>query len=290
METSTPMQYRVRPLLELEQSPVDLEQMETSGQGSSDGSSEIQQNRLRSPTIQKNMEGLKMTPSKPEEPTLARARMNVTAIEHGNSHESFRVRSLSLSHSVTGNIIKDSKMDKNISGSVGKLVFSDGVDEKYFIHASQEDSVKNDRCYLEPWVIDYGTFGLESLFIDDEEREDIVVNDLVQDITKNKLYDIFIKTCTKPLPKYRAYNQKTKGVAGVLVTPGKRKTSFLPDLVNTRPTKTACCQGDGARTRAQSVVGCILNARGNNNNRSKQRPRAMSISGQQLLTRWYSKK
>ena len=139
-------------------------------------------------------------------------RMNVTAIEHGYSHESFRVRSLSLSHCVTGKIIKDSKMGKNISGSVGKLVFSDVVDEKDFNYASQEDSVKNDRSYLEPWVIEYGTFGLEYLFIDDEEREDIIVNDLVQDITKNKLYDIFTKTCTKPLPKYRAYNQSCRGL------------------------------------------------------------------------------
>ena len=152
--------------------------------------------------------------------------------------------------------------------------------------------MKNDRCYLEPWVIEYGTFDLEFLFIDDEEREDIVVNDLVQDITKNKLYDIFTKTCTKPLPKYRAYNQKAREIAVVLVTPGKRKTSFLPDLVDTRPTKTACSQGDGSRTRAQSVVGCISNVSGNRNknNKSKQRPRAISISGQQLLTKWYSKK
>ena len=39
---------------------------------------------------------LKMTPYKPEEPALAKARTKVSAIEHGNSHESFRVRSLRL--------------------------------------------------------------------------------------------------------------------------------------------------------------------------------------------------
>ena len=66
------------------------------------------------------------------------------------------------------------------------------------------------------------------------------VRNMVKDITKNKLHEIFIKTCTRPLMSYRANNTRAREIPGALVTPGKRKPSFQPDPDSPRPTKAAC--------------------------------------------------
>ena len=63
METSIPRLYRVRPVLDLDQSPVEPESsIEVSGQNSTLGSSDGMNCReLKSPTVCKGMEKLNVT-------------------------------------------------------------------------------------------------------------------------------------------------------------------------------------------------------------------------------------
>ena len=147
-------------------------------------------------------------------------------------------------------------------------------------------NLTENMVYIESWVEESGTFGLEYLFIEADEREDMEVQDLVVNLTKNKLFDIFLKTCPDPRKKYRSYHMCNKASPGVLVTPGKRKNSSLPDLENTRPTKTACHRQRGSRSRAHTVGG---SPNLKNLMQERQRTRSNSSAGQQVLTRWYAK-
>ena len=285
METSTPRYYREKPLLELEQSPVDPgSSMEISGQDTSEGTNaSLGHRELESPTVKKAMERMKMTPNKLEDEVLTKAKLSITAIEHSDSDASFRKRVTSAPLGVRKPIIMEPKLGMDRSKSVGEIDFSSW---------NSDDSVgelSNDKkVYLESWVNDCGTYGLEYLFMDEVEKEDMNVQDLVINITKNKLHSIFLRSCTRPVKNYRAFNNMNKATPGVLVTPGKRKTSFLPDLAYTRPTKTACIREKGTSSRAHSVGGSPILKHGRREKTS--RSRAFSTSGQQLLTKWYSKK
>ena len=103
--------------------------------------------------------------------------------------------------------------------------------------------------------------------MNDEEKEEMETDAVMKTLAKNKLYDIFIKTCPNPMSKYKTYQKKPGAVPGVLVTPGKRKISSLPDLGNPKPTKTACRRQ--TRQRKKAVSG--------------------NIKGQQLMTKWCNK-
>ena len=286
MDTSTPRSYRDKPLLRLEQSPVDSgSSMEISGQDTSEGTNgSLNDRQHESPTMRKAMERMIITPIKLEGVVLTKARMSVTAIEHSDSDASFRKRSTSVPVGVDKQIITKPKLRMDRSYSVGEVDF---------LSWNSDDSMGGSLCgkkvYLDPWVEDSGTYGLEYLFLGEEEKEDMNVEEMVINITKNKLHSIFLKSCTRPIQSYRAFNNVNKATPpGVLVTPGKRKIPFLPDLEYTRPTKTACTRGKKSNARAQSVSGSPVLKQGA---RVKPpRSRALSTAGQQLLTRWYSKK
>ena len=169
--------------------------------------------------------------------------------------------------------------------------FSSSVIRIDFSNWNSDDSVGyavKKKVFLEPWIIEMGSYGIECLFLDGDEKQDMDVRNMVKDITKNKLHEIFIKTCTRPLMSYRANNTRARDIPGALVTPGKRKTSFLPDPESSRPTKAACRhKGGRTKARAQSIDGIPILK---NEKKTKSRTRAISISGQQLLTKWYSNK
>ena len=296
METSTPQHYRVQPLLELEQSPVDPDcNMEIYGMDSSGGSNVgVHSKELESPTVYKAMESMKVATRKTEDVVLTKARLNVTAIEHGDSHESFRQRAMSLPLHSARNIIKKPKLGKDKSGSMSGIDFSSSVVGIDFSNWNSDDSVGyalKKEIFLEPWVAESGSYGMEYLFLDEDEKEDMDVRKLVEDITRNKLHEIFIKTCTRPLICYRTTNIRARDIPGALVTPGKRRTSFLPDPDSSRPTKAACRhQGGTTKARAQSIGGSPILKNLKKEKKTKSRTRAMSIPGQQLLTKWYSNK
>ena len=92
-----------------------------------------------------------------------------------------------------------------------------------------------------------------------------------------------LRQLTYSTTRFAIYN-----VAKQTVAPNGEKIPFLPDLEYTRPTKTACTRGKKSNARAQSVSGSPVLKQGA---RVKPpRSRALSTAGQQLLTRWYSKK
>ena len=225
-------------------------------------------------TMDKAMRLLNVTPTKTEEIVVTKAKLTVTAIEYCNSNEAFRRRSKSVPLQDGKEIIKKPKLGLNKSSSMGDIDLTDW---------NSDDSVGLftwNKVFVEPWVKECGTYGLEFLFIDIQQREDMQVQDLVENITKNKLCEIFSKTCQRPLNSYRSFNTSTRALPGVLVTPGKRKPSSLPDPECPRPTKTACHLSGAIGNRSQSVGGSPL-LKGK---RARTRSRAMSLTGQQLLT------
>ena len=90
------------------------------------------------------------------------------------------------------------------------------------------------------WMDEDGTYGLECLFDGklDLLREDNEVEEIMIERTKNKLCEIFKKMCPSKVGTAKS-NVIRRASAGVLVTPGKRKTSSQPGLTNDNPTKTA---------------------------------------------------
>ena len=80
--------------------------------------------------------------------------------------------------------------------------------------------------YIEDWVVKEGTYGLDVLFMDDNQALELETEEIIRDRTKNKLFQIFIKACGNKIPKRRHAGKSM----GVLATPGKRKFSFsLPE-------------------------------------------------------------
>ena len=98
------------------------------------------------------------------------------------------------------------------------------------------------------------TYGLECLFDGklDQLREENDMEEIMIQCTKNKLCEIFKKMCPSKVGTAKS-NLIRRASAGVLVTPGKRKTSSQPGLINDNPTKTAHVHPSTQRPRSKTI-------------------------------------
>ena len=200
---------------------------------------------------------LSCTPVK-EHASLQKARVLIAANELYESDESYRKRLNSLPERKSGEI-KISTFCKKRSLSTS----FEGVD---FTQWLSDDSIKDElhseeKCVGDVttisehlWIDEDGTYGLECLFDGklDLLREDIEVEEIMLERTKNKLFEIFKKMCPSKVGTAKS-NVIRRASAGVLVTPGKRKTSSQPGLTNDNPTKTARVHPFTQRPRSETV-------------------------------------
>ena len=133
------------------------------------------------------------------------------------------------------------------------------------------------------------SYGLELLFLDNESREEHEVCGYIEEMTRNKLYDIFIKMCPNGLKNYNSRRRLATTMTGVLTTPEKRKASPLPGLELANPAKTACQSLDNGRNRSQYIAAGVLNKQTSKGGR--QRNRSVSTStlpkGQMKVSTWF---
>ena len=114
-------------------------------------------------------------------------------------------------------------------------------------------------AYEDFWVNDNGTYGIEDLFLDEAARDEREIENIILQRTKNKLYEIFVKTFASKRPSRLARKANRRvmggGGTGALVTLGKRKLSPQPEFHQLNSTKTACCtpSGDTFKPRANSI-------------------------------------
>ena len=122
------------------------------------------------------------------------------------------------------------------------------------------------------------------LFMEQEDRDQVEELAYIEGMTKNKLFEIFIKMCPNGVSKSRKHRRIAAGLTWVLTTPEKRKASPLPELDRA---KTACCNRNSAGgDRSQSIgVSPVLRRL-----KKGERPRAKSVSAvpksQQRVRSW----
>ena len=131
------------------------------------------------------------------------------------------------------------------------------------------------------------SYGLALLFIEQEERDLIDEREFIEDMTRNKLYEIFNKMCPNAVVKARYRKATRTGLSGVLATPEKRIASPLPELDDANPAKTARYHKNAAiNIRSHSIGSSPLLRK----TRKCERKRTKSVSseskGQQKVTNW----
>ena len=131
------------------------------------------------------------------------------------------------------------------------------------------------------------SYCISQLFVEEEEREQVEELAHIEELTKNKLFEIFTKMCPKGVIRPRRQFRAAAGLTGVLATPEKRKASPLPELDSANPAKTACCNRDTAELRRSQSIGTSPILR---QLKKGQRSRTNSVSsvpkGQQRVTSW----
>ena len=189
------------------------------------------------------LKSLKLTPIKPENKPMTTARQTIAANETMDSTEYHRRRINSLP--TRGSILHTPTLRLrpaiSISGDITNQSLCCG--ELDGLEPMNVSPLAMDEIFQDFWVGEDGTYGLSELFLDQEELDEKETERLIRMKTKNQLCEIFLRTCRgKPL-RY-ACGLKSKpvgGVAGALVTPGKRKASPQPEPhMNGNPTKAAC--------------------------------------------------
>ena len=311
METSTPVAYRHQPALLPDSSP---------GSDSQDIYSESDESQLSLATknisnelerkhhLSRRMCKIELTPPKEETHVFTEARNFIAANETLDSSDTYRRRintypSRGARQIVKKNILKHARSHIHVNiaqGMHAEFISAQGMDVEFinsqgmnaeFINGQKRDLEliinveKVGRCE-DIWA-NNETFGLETLFLEKEDVEARQIDEIILEKTKNKLYEIFVRTCpNKPVSRPgRAINRRIggDGGTGVPVTPGKRRLSPQPESHMGNPTKTACSTpGAGhTRSRANSTCGTVKS------NKPRSRQRLYTISGQKLLTQMW---
>ena len=272
MITSTPTQYREQQGVVLEESLVSAE--ETFSRNVSSSPDTILPGQA--PTVvTRALEHMKITPPKKESNVKTRARLSVTANEHIDSQESFRKRLSSAPVFRRKNYINNGKLGGR----------STSMEEIDFLAWKSNDSMGMDVGY-EFWDLEE-SYCISQLFVEEEEREQMEELAHIEEMTKNKLFEIFTRMCPNGVNRSRRQLRATAGLTGVLATPEKRKASPLPELDSANPAKTACCDRDTEKLRRSHSIGSSPNLR---HFRKAERSRTKSVSavpkGQQKVTSW----
>ena len=208
---------------------------------------------------------------------MSRAKKTIAANEHFESSDSFRKRIASLPSTMQSGIkplikpvakqIRQSYSDPTSVelSDVDFSVWSEG--DKFKRNDSDEHSLEQELYLIEPlaWMDDCNDYGLVDLFhVKDEsqcEVDEEVVNEIIRNKTKNKLYEIFLKQCRHLPPKNYSSGKGTSQTPSIAKT-GKRDRSPEPgnDINRTFKTPRNGAMGGGdARTRLQSVdSGCVF--------------------------------
>ena len=244
--TSTPVTFRERPDSDLDASPVGVEELNLGEMNLNDSSSEEVITSPGDRSMDKKFRQMKVAPPRVEDGNMTLARRTIAANETFDSTASYRSRIHSLPSVGTKVVIKPLTFGKNLSKSVSlsDVDYSTwkGEGDFEFTNHNMFDDVFQDF-----WVGDTGTYGLERLFAeippnevfdgleygtDESEVERLIIKE-----TKNKLYSIFLKQCSKTNLTIKNYQHRTR--TGALITPGKRKASSQPELPKDNPTKAA---------------------------------------------------
>ena len=298
METSTPVAFRHQLTMLSDSSPgSDCLDSCSDNDGSqvvvattNDGD-DLEEKHL----LSRQMCKITITPPKPEAHVFTEARNSIAANETLDSSDTYRRRintcpDVGFRQIVKKNVLKHARSYEshincnNARGMDVEFIDTQGVDTEFINGLSKEG---------EYWIDDNGTFGLDTLFLDKEESEERQIEEIIVEKTKNKLYEIFVKTfANKPIirptrvPVRKGDGRGGTGGTGVPVTPGKRSLSPQPESHMGNPTKTACrtpCAGQ-RRVRANSSCGT------HRANKPKTRQRLYTISGQRLLTQMWRNK
>ena len=199
---------------------------------------------------------LEITPPAVESRAQAMASNSIAANEYFDSSEGFRRRVISMPSpgKLHKPVIAASVLNK--SRSVGEVNFLNIGDENNlksrligevnFLSIGDENNINKSRStgevnflsigdenddlprlqaekkiFLEDWVEVEGSYGLDVMFLNEEELHEQETDEIIKERTKNKLFQIFIKCCGNKIPKRRCMGESV----GVLATPGKRKSS-----------------------------------------------------------------
>ena len=282
MTTSTPAHYRSQPLINLDESPVTAqENMDMTGSNTSAES--VPAGEVSDPLqkgISTALDGLKMTPPKTESDIKVRARLSVTANDHSDSQEFYRRRLNTVPTAGSKSYIHSGKLNGRCN-SMEEIDFSnwnsgDSLGMQVGSDVISDDLWENEESY-----------GLASLFIEQEERELIDECVFIEDMTRKKLYDIFNKMCPNAVVKARYCKVIRTGISGVLATPEKRNASPLPELDNANPAKTARLNKNvAANVRSHSIGSSPLLRKTKKCERKRTKSVSSGSKGQQKVTNW----
>ena len=282
MATSTPTHYRDQPLIDLDESPVTVgEIMDITASDTSSKSLTAMDSSGKVPkVISKAIENLKITPLKEEASNKTRARLSVTANEHSDSQEFFRKRLNTVPVPRRKNYINTAKL-MGRSNSMEDIDFSEWNSGDSL--GIEGETVVTDEDFWD----DKESYGISLLFAEQEVRDQVEERGYIEEMTKNKLYEIFIKMCPNRVIKVRGRQGKATGLTGVLATPEKRKASPLPELDKANPAKTACCYRNAVESNRSQSIGSSPRLR---RTKKAMRPRTKSASivpkGQQTMISW----